>query len=136
MKIACTLNYVRDAVEVNRTFDATNDKYKLEMCNLSQRAVDALSTQFTIKAKEDDKKGLNINAKSKYPFVFVDDVGNPVDAQTIGNGSKAIVDVTGSYDHKFAKKYGFGPIAFSTVVVTELIPYASVPKDNGEVEVL
>lgn len=132
MKIACTLNYVRDAIEINKTFDASNDKYKLEVCNLSQKAVDVLAEKLSIKAKEHEHKGLNLSCKSKFKFDFVDDVGNPIDANTIGNGSKAVVEITGSYDHKFSKKYGFAPVAFSTVLVTELVPYATMAPTEGE----
>lgn len=123
MKIAVTLNYVRDAVVVNTTFNATNVMYKLEMCNISDRAAEALAREFGIKAKVHDTKGKNINAKSKFPFKFFDDAGNELDPNTIGNGSKAVVDITGSYDHKFAKQYGKGPIAASGVTVTELVAY-------------
>lgn len=136
MKIACTLNWVKDAVTINTTFDAANDKYKLEVCNISQRAADALAKDFGIKVKQDDKKGLNFSCKSKYAFQFFDDVGNRLDAALVGNGSKAVVDVTGSYSHRFDKQYGKGPIASSPVKVTELVAYEAAVKADEEEEAL
>lgn len=136
MKIACTLNWVKDAVTINTTFDAANDKYKLEVCNISQRAADALAKEFGIKVKHDDKKGLNFSCKSKYAFQFFDDVGNRLDAALVGNGSKAVVDVTGSYSHRFDKQYGKGPIASSPVKVTELVAYEAAVKSDEEEEAL
>lgn len=136
MKIACTLNWVKDATTINTTFNAANDKYKLEVCNISQKAVDAVAKEFGIKVKSDDKKGLNFSCKSKYPFQFFDDVGNPIDASKIGNGSKAVVDVTGSYPHKFEKMYGKGPVADSRVKVTELVAYESAATSGDNEEAL
>lgn len=134
MKIACTLNWVKDAVNVNTTFNAANDKYKLEVCNISDKAAEAVAREFDIKVKENDQKGKHFSAKSKYPFQFFDDVGNPLDPQNIGNGSKAVVEVTGSYPHKFEKQYGKGPVVASSVKVTELVSYT--PVDGGDEEAL
>lgn len=136
MKIACSLSWVKDAVTINTTFNAANDKYKLEVCNISQKAADALAKEFGIKVKNDDKKGLNFSCKSKYAFQFFDDVGNQIDPSKVGNGSKAVVDVTGSYAHKFEKQYGKGPIASSPVKVTELVAYEATVKSDEEEEAL
>ena len=136
MKIACTLNWVKDAVSINKTFNDANDKYKLDVCNISQKAADALSKEFGMKIKQDDKKGLNFSCKSKYPFQFADDVGNPIDAAKVGNGSKAVVDVTGSYEHKFMKQYGKGPVATSVVKVTELVSYVAEGGGSDDEEAL
>ncbi len=134
MRIACTLNWVKDSITINTTFNAANDKYKLEVCNISQKAADAVAKEFDIKVKSDGKKGLNFSCKSKYPFQFFDDVGNPIDASKIGNGSKAVVDVTGSYPHKFEKMYGKGPVADSRVKVTELVAYEASPNGSQDEE--
>jgi hypothetical protein len=132
MRIACTLNWVMDAVKVNTTFNASNDKYKLEVCNISEKAAEALTKEFGIKVKQDEKKGRNFSCKSKYQFIFRDDVGNLVEPSSIGNGSKAVVNVTGSYEHKFMKQYGKGPVAASDVVVTELVSRATVGEAEEE----
>ncbi len=129
MRIACTLNYVKDAVTINTTFNATNDRFKLEVCNVSEKAAEALAKEHGIKVKQDDKKGRNFNCKSKYPFKFLDDAGNVLDPNTVGNGSKAVVNITGSYGHKFEKMYGKSAIAVSEVVVTELVSYT--PSENA-----
>lgn len=136
MKIACTLNWVKDAVTINTTFNATNDKYKLEVCNISQKAADAVAKEFGIKVKESEQKGKHFNAKSKYVFFFKDDAGNTIDPATIGNGTKAIVNVTGSYSHKFEKSYGKGPVVASEVVVTELVTYESTGSNKDDEETL
>lgn len=135
MRIACTLSYVQDAVVINTTFDDRNNKYKLNIHNISDRAAEALSKEFGIKVKKDDAKGNNINAKSLYPWKFFDDAGNEVDPKTIGNGTKAVVNVTGAYDHKFARQYGKGPITDSGVTITELVPYVA-SSGSGDEEAL
>ena len=134
MKIACSLMWVRDAVNVNTTFNASNDKYKLEVCHISDKADEALKREFDIKVKKDDQKGKHFNAKSKYVFFFKDDAGNHIDPTTIGNGTKAIVNVTGSYEHKFMKQYGKGPVVASEVTVTELVPYEASPNGSRDEE--
>lgn len=135
MKIACQLMWVKDAVNVNTQFNASNDKYKLEVCHISDKAAEALAREHGIKVKENDQKGKHFNAKSKYTFFFKDDAGNTIDPATIGNSTKAIVNVTGSYSHKFEKQYGKGPVVASEVVVTELVAYESTG-DSGEEEAL
>lgn len=134
MRIACTLSWVKDAVTINTMFNASNDKYKLEVCHISDKAAEAVAKEHGIKVKEDDKKGKNFSAKSKYPFTFKDDAGNPVDPQKIGNGTKAIVNVTGSYEHKFQKQYGKGPVVASEVTVTELVAYEASPNGSRDEE--
>lgn len=134
MKIACTLNWVKDATTINTTFNAANDKYKLDVCNISQKAADALAKEFGIKVKESEQKGKHFNAKSKYVFFFKDDAGNVIDPATIGNGTKAIVNVTGSYPHKFERQYGKGPVVASEVTVTELVAYEASPNGSRDEE--
>lgn len=132
MKIACTLNWIKDAVTINKTFNDANDKYQLEVSNISDKAAQAVTNEFGIKVNSTDAKGKYFKAKSKYPFKFFDDAGNEIDPQKIGNGSKAIVNVTGSYNHKFEKQYGKGPIVDSTVVVKELVAYEGTGGDDSE----
>lgn len=136
MKIACQLFWVKDAVNVNTTFNASNDKYKLEVCHISDKAAEAVAKEHGIKVKENDQKGKHFSAKSKYVFFFKDDAGNVIDPSRIGNGTKAIVNVTGSYDHKFAKAHGKGPVVASEVTVTELVAYEGSGENSGEEEAL
>jgi len=83
-----------------------------------------------MKINSDEKKGFSFSAKSKYPFAFVSQGGNTIDAKSIGNGSKAVIEVTGSYDHSFAKRYGKDAVIKGTIVITELVKYEPKGDDS------
>lgn len=126
LKLNAQLFWINDAVKINTAFDPGNKKFKLTVCNVSPKAAERLAADFGIKLKNNPEKpeyGLHFNAKSLYAWEFKDDAGNMVDPQNIGNGTKAVVEVTGSYDHKFAKAHGKGPVVNSRggVVITELV---------------
>jgi hypothetical protein len=124
MKVKGKLYWVQDSVTINTKFNATNNKYQLTVGNLDVADVQELSDKFNIIAKEGkDEQGMQITAKSIFPFKFVDSIGNVFLPNVIYNGSEAVVEVTGSYDHAFVKKYGRGPSVGSTVVVTHLAEY-------------
>lgn len=126
LKLNAQLFWINDAVTLNTAFDDNNKKFKLTVCNVSPKAAERLSADFGIKLKTNPEKpeyGLFFNAKSLYAWEFKDDAGNVVNPSDIGNGTKAIVEVSGSYDHKFAKAHGKGPVVNSRggVVITELV---------------
>jgi len=126
LKLNAQLFWINDAVTLNTSFDDNNKKFKLTVCNVSPKAAERLSADFGIKLKSNPEKpeyGLFFNAKSLYAWEFKDDAGNVVQPGDIGNGTKAIVEVSGSYDHKFAKAHGKGPVVNSRggVVITELV---------------
>lgn len=126
LKLNAQLFWINDAVTLNTAFDDNNKKFKLTVCNVSPKAAERLSADFGIKLKNNPEKpeyGLFFNAKSLYAWEFKDDAGNTVNPSDIGNGTKAIVEVSGSYDHKFAKAHGKGPVVNSRggVVITELV---------------
>lgn len=126
LKINAQLFWVNDAVKLNTSFDANNNKYKLTVCNVSPKAAERLASDFGIKVKNNTEKpeyGLHFNAKSLYAWEFKDDAGNVVSPDNIGNGTKATIEVTGSYSHKFEKAHGKGPVVNSRggVVITELV---------------
>lgn len=137
LKVNAQLFWVNDAVKLNTSFDADNKKYKLTVCNVSPKAAERLSQDFGIKVKNNPEKpeyGLFFSAKSLYPWEFKDDAGNAVPADDIGNGTKAIVEVSGSYSHKFEKAHGKGPVVNSRggVVVTELVAREGKVDDSTE----
>jgi hypothetical protein len=126
MKLNAQLFWVNDSVTLNKNFDPANKKYKLTVCNVSEKAAEKLKEEFGIKVKNNPEKpeyGLHFNAKSLYPWEYKDDAGNTVAAAVIGNGTKAEIDVSGSYSHKFEKAHGKGPVVNSRggVVIKELV---------------
>ena len=126
LKINAQLFWINDAVTLNTAFDPANKKFKLTVCNVSPKAAERLAGDFGIKLKSNPEKpeyGLHFNAKSLYAWEFKDDAGNMVNASDIGNGTKAVIEVSGSYSHKFEKAHGKGPVVNSRggVVITELV---------------
>jgi hypothetical protein len=137
MKLNAQLFWVNDSVTLNTNFDPANKKYKLTVCNVSEKAAAKLNEDFGIKVKNNPEKpeyGLHFNAKSLYAWEFKDDAGNAVAADAIGNGTKAEIDVTGSYAHKFEKQHGKGPVVNSRggVVIKELVARDAPSSDSGE----
>jgi hypothetical protein len=106
--------------------DRPNDmsgKYQVDLCNLSQAAVQALSSLgITPKQKED--KGFFITCKSTQPIRAYDMDGDVLD-QRVGNGSKAIAMI-GTYSWTFKNKEGVSP-SLKKLVIENLVGI-----DNGE----
>lgn len=99
-------------------------KYQVDLCNLSQAAVKALSSVgITPKQKED--KGFFITCKSTQPIRAYDMDGEVLE-EKLGNGSKAIAMI-GTYSWTFKNKEGVSP-SLKKLVVEELVRY-----DSGEV---
>lgn len=114
--------WVKDSVNINTTFNATNNKYQLTVGNISKEDGISLEKEFGIKVKEGkEDQGSVITGKSLYHFVFKDAGGNEIDPKTIANGSDVVIDVVGSYDHAFAKRYGKGASIFKEVIVTNIV---------------
>ena len=137
MKLNAQLFWINDSVKINTNFDPANKKYKLTVCNVSEKAAEKLKEEFGIKVKNNPEKpeyGLHFNAKSLYAWEFKDDAGNAVAADVIGNGTKAEVDVTGSYSHKFEKQHGKGPVVNSRggVVIKELVAREGGVSSDGD----
>lgn len=131
VKIACEIMWANDAVEINKTYNKNNTKYVAKISRISEKAKQKLESDYGMKIKNDDKRGLHFNAKSNYPFAFVAQGGNAIDAKSIGNGSKAIVEVTGSYEHAFVAAHGKSPIIKGTIVITELVKYEPKSDDSS-----
>ena len=106
--------------------DKVNDmsgKYQVDLCNLSDPAVNALEGMgLTVRQKED--KGYFITCKSSNPIKAFDKEGELIDGVTIGNGSKAIAMV-GFYEWTWKNKQGVSP-SLKKLVVDEIVAYEGV----------
>jgi len=103
--------------------DKPNDmsgKYQVDLCNLSDPAVQALEDMgLAVRQKED--KGYFITCKSQNPIRAYDRDGDAIEGISIGNGSKAVAMV-GSYSWNFKNKEGVSP-SLKKLVVEELVAY-------------
>jgi len=103
--------------------DKPNDmsgKYQVDLCNLSDAAVDALEGMgIAVRQKED--KGFFITCKSQNPIRAYDRDGDTIEGIAIGNGSKAVAMV-GCYTWNFKNKEGVSP-SLKKLVVEELVAY-------------
>lgn len=108
-----------------------SNKYQFDLCNLSERACDALDALgISVKANEKrPEQGAYITLKSSSPISAFTEDGEEIDCR-IGNGSKAKVRV-GFYDWKYQKKSGRSPSA-KRIVVTDLIEYDNTGNINNE----
>ena len=99
--------------------------YQVDLCNLSDSAVDVLKTMgINVKTKpEQPEKGRFITAKSKkFAIKTIDSEGNPITAK-VGNGSKGIALVK-PYQYQAGKGYKAGVMAcIDQLVVTYLVVY-------------
>lgn len=98
------------------------DRYTVDLCNLSDKAVKALEDMgVSVNFKED--KGHYITCKSKNPIRAYDDGGAELDADVkVGNGSKCVGSVE-SYEWSYKGKKGVSP-SLRKLVITELVEYS------------
>jgi hypothetical protein len=105
--------------------DKPNDmsgKYQVDLCNLSDNAVDALQ-DMGITARQKEDKGFFITCKSTNPIRAYDRDGDALSGISIGNGSKGVA-LIGSYSWTFKNKEGVSP-SLKKLVVDELVKYES-----------
>jgi hypothetical protein len=110
-------------------------KYQVDLCNLSDAAVNALEGMgLTVRQKDD--KGYFITCKSNNPIKAFDKNGDIIDGVSIGNGSKSEA-LVGFYEWRYQKKEGVSP-SLKKLVITELQAYedAEAVSDMGDDEVL
>jgi hypothetical protein len=118
----------------NKKFNEANDKYECTIGNLSSGDVEKLES-LGIKIKTKDNMGNYIVGKSKFLFEPVDEAGNKVEIDTIGNGTK-VVALVSSYRHRMSAKFGAAP-SVKKLIVTELKTYVpSTAPDDDEDDVL
>ncbi len=100
-------------------------KYQVDLCNLSDSAVDVLKTMgINVRTKEGQpEKGRFITAKSSnFPIKTTDLDGNPITAK-VGNGSKGVALIK-PYQYPAGKGYKSGVMAcIDKLVVTDLVVY-------------
>lgn len=95
-------------------------KYQVDLCNLSDPAVQALESMgLSVRQKED--KGYFITCKSNKPIRAYDKTGDEIEGISIGNGSKAIAMV-GFYEWNWKNKAGVSP-SLKKLVIDELVAY-------------
>jgi hypothetical protein len=95
-------------------------KYQVEICNLSQKAVEALQDQAMLDVNHSEDKGHYITPKSsKFPIKAFDKDGEELVNVLIGNGSKCTA-VIKPYKNKFNGNINAG---ISAITVTDMISY-------------
>lgn len=95
-------------------------KYQIDLCQLSDAAVNALEGMgITVRQKED--KGYFITCKSNNPIRAYATNGDTLEGISIGNGSKAVAMIT-PYSWKYQKKEGVSP-SLRKLTINELVTY-------------
>jgi hypothetical protein len=100
-------------------------KYQLNLCNLSDAAVDALEAMgISVQTGEDKKaeQGRYITCKSQSPIKVFDADGDLIE-EAIGNGSKAKA-LVGAYEWSYKNKKGISP-SLGKLVITELVDFST-----------
>jgi len=106
-----------------------NDKYSVDLCNLSDAACEKLKS-VGLNVNDNDKqpeKGKFITCKSDYPLIAFNSAGDKIeeiyenDGLKVGNGSKARAMIT-YYDWRNNKGRSPKMLKF---FITDLIPYES-----------
>lgn len=95
-------------------------KYQVDLCNLSDAAVNALESM-GLSVRQKDDKGYFITCKSNQPIKPFDKTGDVLEGMSIGNGSKAVA-LIGSYSWTFKNKEGVSP-SLKKLVIDELVTY-------------
>lgn len=108
-------------------------KYQVDLCNLSDKAVDALE-EMGIEVKTKEGKGKYITCKSQRPIAAYDDGGSLLEGDILGNGSKAAAVIT-PYAWSFKGKKGVSP-SLRKMVVTELVAYSGGGADIDDDDLL
>lgn len=105
-------------------------KYQINLCNLSDAAVEALEAM-DITVAEKEGQGKYITCKSSNPIKLHDADGLPYTGK-VGNGSKAKA-VIDAYAWTYKNKKGISP-SLKKIVITDLVEYgADANIDDDEV---
>lgn len=112
VKVVGKLFWAKHMAEPNRQFNETNNKYEICIGDLSDSIAKRLTDELGIKVKQkaDDSygRGKYIVVKSQYVIRAVDEKGNDVAPEQIGNGTIAEGTVS-SYTHKLSAVHGNAP---------------------------
>ena len=129
VKIAGQLFWSNWMHQDNTKFNEDNKKYECTLGKLSDKACEALK-ELGIQIKNKPEMGNYIVGKSLYKFEPVDESGNKVAIEDIGNGTK-VTALVSSYRHKMSAKYGAAP-SIKMLIVTDLVTYNPSPDDAEE----
>lgn len=105
--------------QLDKPNDLSN-KYQVNLCNLSDAAVQALE-DMGITVAEKEGQGRFITCKSSQPIKAFDADGDEIVGVKVGNGSKAKA-VINSYEWKYKNKKGVSP-SLRKLVITDLVEY-------------
>lgn len=106
-------------------------KYQVDLCNLSDKAVEALE-ELGLPVKNNPDKadmGNYITPVSTRPIKFYNTAGDDLSGIEIGNGSKARA-VIGFYDWTFSGKKGRSP-SLVKLIIDDLVEYEGGSADVG-----
>ena len=112
----------------------TAEKYTVDLCNLSDKAVKSLENDLGIAVnfnKDKEDKGKFIVCKSKRPIKVVDEGGNSLSDISIGNGSKGVALVS-FYDWDHQGQSGKSPTIVK-MIVDDLVVYED-PDNEDDIE--
>lgn len=111
VKLVGKLFWAKHMAEPNRQFNETNNKFEICIGDLSDSIAARLTNELGIKVKQkaDDSygRGKFIVAKSNYVIKAVDENGNEIAPDQIGNGTVAECTIS-SYTHKLSAVHGNG----------------------------
>jgi len=112
------------------TKNPMTDKYTIDLCNLSDKAVLALE-EMGIETGEKEGKGSFIVCKSNNTIKAYDRDGTELAGIALGNGSKARA-VIGYYDWNFKGKKGRSPSLIKLVIDDLVVFEGGTPVDADE----
>lgn len=107
-------------------------KYQLNLCNLSDAAVDALESMgINVQVGEEKKSemGRYITCKSQSEIKVFDTEGDLI-KEAIGNGSKAKA-VVGTYEWTYKNKKGISP-SVGKIIITDLVEFDAESELNDD----
>lgn len=131
VKIKCDIFWAQH----NKVNDMSG-KYQINLCNLSDAAVEALEEMGISVQEGTDKKaemGRYVTCKSEKPIRVYDAEGDEIN-EAIGNGSKGKALVS-SYGWTYKNKKGVSP-SLRKLVITDLVEYAGASIDADDDEAL
>ena len=107
-----------------------SEKYQVDLCNLSDKAVEALE-KLGITVLHKDGKGHYITCKSTNPIRIYDEGGTELSNDLpVGNGTEGNATL-GIYEWEFKNKKGVSP-SLRKLVITKLVEYAAATTVGDE----
>lgn len=120
---------------LSRTNDMSG-KYQVDLCNLSDNAVQALEAM-GISVPQKEGKGYYVTCKSTRQIRAYSKEGEELDGEIVGNESKAVAMIT-PYHWNWKNKEGVSP-SLKKLVITDLVEYAgdveqvAIQEDDDEI---